>query len=333
MYLAYATALARIDNQEVNEGKLADYFVGRLTDPASSPEQRIMALRLVPATHKKLSVDVLGKLLAEKDTDLQRETVCLLCEHPSPQRARMLLDVARDDRRAEAIRALALVGLAERSTEVLDELLAFAVSDNATLRNESLRALVQTNLGDRQRALLDQVAQKHPGSADSVNRVLGKPIAKGRPAADIAAWLKHLDGPADTEAGRRIFFQPKLANCSRCHRVDGRGADVGPDLSTIGRTERRHLLESILQPSNLVAPHYQVWQIATADGKVHTGMLVHTHLDEYTYLDPKGERFKLNTRDIVESHGVPQSIMPDGLADLLTDQELRDLLAYLSSRR
>ncbi len=53
----------------------------------------------------------------------------------------------------------------------------------------------------------------------------------------------------------------------------------------------------------------------------------------YTYLDAKGELFKLNTRKIVESRPLPTSIMPDGLADLLTDRELRDLLAYLVSRR
>jgi putative heme-binding domain-containing protein len=88
-----------------------------------------------------------------------------------------------------------------------------------------------------------------------------------------------------------------------------------------------------LQPSNLVAPAYQTWHIETTDGKVHTGMLVKTVLDEYTYLDAKGTLFKLNTRDMVENLPVAKSIMPDGLADLLTDQELRDLLAYLCSRR
>ncbi len=62
-------------------------------------------------------------------------------------------------------------------------------------------------------------------------------------------------------------------------------------------------------------------------------MLIKTELDQYTYLDAKGEIFKLNTRSIVESRPLPTSIMPDGLPDLLTDQELRDLLAYLCARR
>ena len=124
-----------------------------------------------------------------------------------------------------------------------------------------------------------------------------------------------------------------MAACSRCHRVEGRGAQVGPDLSSIGRTDRRHVLESILRPSNTVAPHYQTWQIETDDGKVRAGMLVKTELDQYTYLDAKGDFFKVNTRAIVENRALPTSIMPDGLPDLLTDRELRDVLAYLAARR
>jgi putative heme-binding domain-containing protein len=130
-----------------------------------------------------------------------------------------------------------------------------------------------------------------------------------------------------------VFFHPRLATCSRCHRVDGRGQDIGPDLSAVGRNDRRQILESILQPDSLVPPHYQVWVTATRDGKVHTGMLFKTVLDDYTYVDGKGEQFHLNTHDIVESRAVPKSIMPTGLPDLLTDQEMRDLFAYLCSRR
>ncbi len=185
-----------------------------------------------------------------------------------------------------------------------------------------------------QRSHLEEIARRHPASASLVARVLGRPFVKDRPRPDdLDGWLKHLEGPADAGAGRRVFFHPKLAGCFRCHRVEGRGREVGPDLSTIGRTDRRHILESILRPSNLVAPHYQVWQIETDDGKIRTGMLVRTVLDEYTYLDAKGELFKLNTRRITASRSVPTSIMPDGLTDLLTDQELRDLLAYLCARR
>ena len=115
--------------------------------------------------------------------------------------------------------------------------------------------------------------------------------------------------------------------------AEGRGANIGPDLSTIGRVDRRNILESILQPSNLVAPSYQVWLVETSEGRIRAGMLTGTYLDEYTYLDEKGGQFKVNTRDVVSTRPSPNSIMPDGLADRLTVTELRDLLAYLSARR
>jgi putative heme-binding domain-containing protein len=213
-------------------------------------------------------------------------------------------------------------------------LLSFIKEDSAPLRVEALRALVNTKLTSAQKKELRELGKSRPEAAALVARILGKPFVKNRPPAkDLAAWLKLLEGPADADAGRRIFFHPKLAACYRCHRVDGRGSEVGPDLSTIGRTTRRSILESILQPSNLVAPHYQTWHIETDDGKTYTGLLTRTYLDEYTYIDSKGIPFKLNTRTMVESRPLAISIMPDGLADLLTDQEMRDLLAYLVSRR
>ncbi|HEY1064664.1 MAG TPA: hypothetical protein VGE52_01080, partial [Pirellulales bacterium] len=79
--------------------------------------------------------------------------------------------------------------------------------------------------------------------------------------------------------------------------------------------------------------HYQVWAIETADGRSLNGMLVHTQLDETTYIDARGERFNVKTPDVIEATPVPVSIMPTGLPDQLTDQEFRDLLAYLGSRK
>jgi len=153
------------------------------------------------------------------------------------------------------------------------------------------------------------------------------------PTKDTDAWLKRLEGKADPEAGERVFFHPKHVACYKCHRIDGRGQDVGPDLSGIGNTDRRHILESILQPSNAVAPHYVAWHLETANGKVKNGMLIHTQLDEYTFLDAKGDRFKVKTGDLVEHRPLTMSIMPDGLVDRMTDQEVRDLLAYLQTRK
>jgi putative membrane-bound dehydrogenase-like protein len=334
MYSAYSTALARLDGQEVNEARMAEYFFERLADDHSPSDLRRKSLQLIPANHPRLTLDLLGKLLRQGDPALQLEAVRTLSEHPSPRRFGLLLAAARDAHLDKDIRAQALVGLAGHAQELRDDLLQFAHGADAALRAEALRDLIQTPLTSDQRKGLEDLSRRRPECAAPVARVLGRPFAQDRPPSeDLKAWLRRLDGPADAAAGRRIFAHSKLAGCYRCHRVEGRGRDVGPDLSTIGRTERRHILESILQPSNEIAPAYQTWHIETQDGKVYTGMLLMTVLDEYTYVDAKGEPFKLNTHDVIETRPIPVSIMPADMADLLTDQELRDLLAYLAAQR
>jgi putative membrane-bound dehydrogenase-like protein len=314
MYLAYATAAARLDGQEVSETKLADYFVARLQDDTTPAPLRVQLLRQVPTAHPKLTVDLLRKLVAQGDATLKLEAVRALVEHPSPRRSVPLLEVFRNPNLATSLRAYATLGLMDRAQDMRDEFYAIATGESP-LRADARRALIGVKLKENQ--VLDERKSK----------------TERPPATDTGAWLKRLEGPADAAAGARVFFHPKLAGCYKCHRCDGRGADIGPDLSTIGRTERRSILESILQPSAQVAPHYQAWVVDTHDGQVRTGMLVKTELDEYTYLDAQGALFKVNTRDIAETRPATKSIMPDGLVDQFTDQELRDLLAYLCSRR
>jgi putative membrane-bound dehydrogenase-like protein len=334
MYMAYATALARLDGQEVSETRLADYFVQRLVDDSTPPALRAMLLRQVPGTHPKLAIDLLAKLLKSDDAALKFEAVRALVEHPNPKRHAWLLRLVQNhELKATSLRAYALIGLTDHSPEMVDELIGHAVEKNLPLYDDAMRALIgaKLTLGQSDR-LLDYA--KKADRPELAQRVLGKPFFKDRPAAkDLDAWLKRLEGKADADAGARIFFHPKLGGCYKCHRVDGRGQDVGPDLSNIGNTDRRHLLESILQPSNNVAPHYVAWHLETADGKVRNGMLLHTQLDEYTYLDAKGDRFKVRTSDLVEQRPLTLSIMPDGLVDRMTDQEMRDLLAYLQTRK
>ncbi|MHB1423553.1 MAG: PVC-type heme-binding CxxCH protein [Gemmataceae bacterium] len=334
LFSACSAALARLDNRNVSEAKMADYFLDRLKDEKTPPALRVLALQMIPANHPKLTLDLLRGLLDRGEPELQLEAARSLSEHPNAGSDRLLREAVGNARLSDAVRAQALLGLSGQAAKYLDILLAFAQDDNAVLRREALRGLKDTPLNPEQRSRLEMTARRHAEDAALVARDLGQPFVKDRPRPDdLDSWLTRLEGPADAETGRRIFFHPKLAACSRCHRVEGRGAMVGPELSSIGRTDRRHILESVLRPSNTVAPHYQTWQIETDDGKVRNGMLVKTELDQYTYLDAKGDYFSVNTRSIVENRSLPTSIMPDGLTDLLTDQELRDLLAYLCSRR
>ncbi len=333
-FQAYTTVIARIDNQDVNEAKMADFVVARLAGEPLPPATRIMLLRISPAKHPKLTIDLLHRFLTEKDAGLQLETVRVLNEHSSPQRFAVLHDVAMNTQYDDQVRADAVMGLAERALVYAKDFLALVECENSVLAKEALRGLMQMKLTEHQRDVVAALGKQDSTKADLAARVLGRPFHADRPKPEnIDAWLKRLEGRADPNAGRRVFFHPQLAGCFRCHRIDGRGQDVGPDLSTIFHTERRQILESILQPSNNVAPRFQSWLLETSDGRVRTGMLHRTVLDEYTYVDEKGALFTLNTRNITNSKALPTSIMPAGLVDQLTDQEIRDLLAFLCSPR
>ena len=304
-FIALATALARLDDKPVNDDGLADYFLGKLFDKSAPLATRIMAVQSLSATSNKLKTEQLTALFAEDTTLLSIEALRALKDRGDAKAAPSVFALARDAKQPVAVRAQAILTLSVLGSSDAALLRELAGGENDDLAQEAKRALP--------------------------DRVIAK---SKRPAAtDTDAWLKLLEGPADTAAGRRIFENTKLTNCSSCHRVEGRGANVGPDLSLIGRTDRKWIVESILQPSAVVAPHFQTWKVETTDGKTFTGLLVHTNLDESFYLNEKGLRVKVLATDVSEITPLKTSIMPDGLLDALTDREIRDLVAYLAARK
>src|SRR5262245_33987542 len=333
-FVGLATTLARLDDKPVNEDALAGYFLDRLNDKAAPAAARLMALRAIPATFAKLRTEQLTDLLRQEDPAFRVEALRALKDRGDSKAVAAVRELVRDTRQPSNVRAQALVTLSALGPADAGFLIDLAGERDATLRHEALRALTQAKLSDIERTRLTGATNDLADCKELVARLLGRPFYSDRPpATDTAAWLKRLEGPADPDAGRRVFEHPRLTGCYKCHRVDGRGVNVGPDLSLAGRTERRWIVESILQPAASVAPHYQPWRIDTVDGRTLTGLLVHTYLDESHYVDPKGDRFKIEAKDVAESNAARGSIMPDGLIDGLTDQEVRDLVAYLASRK
>jgi putative membrane-bound dehydrogenase-like protein len=346
MSIAFATALARLSNEEVSETKLAERFIERLQDEKLPASAKAQLLRMIPPNHPGLKVPILQRLLPdsplplskeeaeEGDAALQNEIALTLSLHPKPERFPVLLKLAGNVQLDENARAQAFVGLSDQGQAAQPMLMQRALLERPVLKQEALRSLIGRDFGDLQKQKLQQLADREPALAPMVNRLLGTFKPSGRPAKeDFDGWLTKFGTGGDVNTGRRIFFHPKLAGCYRCHQVDGRGSLFGPDLSTIGRVEPKRILESILLPSATVAPYYQSWTLVTNDGKTLTGMLINTYLDEYTYLDAEGKTFKLKTGDIAETRASAKSIMPEGLLDQLTDREIGDLLAFLFSRK
>ncbi|WP_169975823.1 PQQ-dependent sugar dehydrogenase [Tautonia rosea] len=137
----------------------------------------------------------------------------------------------------------------------------------------------------------------------------------------------------DTDRGRRLFLEGNEAQCRTCHRINGEGTMVGPDLDGIGaKYSRQELMHHIVQPSATVEPPYVSYLLATTDGQILTGMLVEQTAQGVALKDAKGQTLRVSADEVEELKTIPQSLMPEGLLAPLTPQQAADLLAFLSEQ-
>ena len=158
-----------------------------------------------------------------------------------------------------------------------------------------------------------------------------RPIAQHeRPEDDrFAAFRICLEG-GDPVRGRRLFSERADWGCQRCHKLSGDGGDVGPELTTVGKTRGREaVLQSILYPNDTIAPGFENLIVTRRDGTLVVGVLKVERPDALELQTPEDGRVVIPTKDIT-SRERGLSAMPEGLGDLMTRSELRDLIEALS---
>lgn len=134
----------------------------------------------------------------------------------------------------------------------------------------------------------------------------------------------------DVENGKNIFLTHGVSQCVRCHKVNGFGADVGPDLSTIGKNNSpEYLLEAIVDPNAKVAPGFGMMTMNLKSGESIAGMWMKEDKKGITLKMPDGKN-KFYALDQIASKTNPVSGMPP-MEMLLKPDEIRDLVAYLAS--
>jgi hypothetical protein len=324
---------AKVDSKRINAVLLA-----RIDAPDATAASKTSALRMMQASHPPIGLDQVRPMALSGDAALQLEAVRYLNADSNEGRFAILSQLATDAKVASAVRAEAVLGLAVDPARHVDLLLQLATGDEPAVRAEALRALrpMGSTLSSAQREQLQQLAQKQTNDVDLVARILN-PAPPARPAeSDEAAWQRILAAaPGDPEAGRRIFFHPAGPGCSKCHMLEGRGRAIGPDLTMIGHSQtREHVLESILDPSREIAPLYTLWTITTKNGDHVTGMLLRRDGQENeVYVDASGQETKVMEPTVADRKMRSESLMPAGLVQGLTDQELRDLVAVLMQKR
>jgi putative membrane-bound dehydrogenase-like protein len=341
----------RPDAEPIDEKWLS----GMLNQNDQPPAFRVLALRMLRPDHPALAPDRLGKLLSDRDPALRRQAARSLALRGGKAVEPILLRLAKDDAADTALRAEAVLGLGSLtdSSPVRHQLLSLL--QHPDLRRDSLRSLRgaahdqdamrslmawwdKAEIPDAERPELarQMIFALKSGKGDGITRRLHQLEKQAEPRPiSLAGWQRYLAKGGDPAAGERVFFHPNGPSCARCHRIDGNGAMVGPDLSTIGgSTNRARLVESILRPSKEIAPRYVAWRFVTLDGKVRVGVVVdegpHSTID---LVDAEGKKYTIKRQDVEERTALPTSIMPENLHELMTPREFRDLIAYLAERK
>ena len=141
---------------------------------------------------------------------------------------------------------------------------------------------------------------------------------------------EHVDG--DPARGAEVFWD--RAGCGGCHKVGRRGGSFGPDLTRIGRSRSvQHLRDSLLDPGKDLPAGYFVVKVVTRDGRTISG--IGSGIDDFSaqLRDASGKLHSFLREEAESIEREFTSLMPSSYGDSLSDQQQRDVLAYMQSLR
>jgi len=148
-----------------------------------------------------------------------------------------------------------------------------------------------------------------------------------------ADWKPYLELSGDPAKGEKLFFDPEgKAYCAKCHIVRGKGGKVGPELSFVGTSRTREfLLESILDPKAVITVGYTSVLILTKNGKFLTGIKVNEDEQSLDIMNKEGHPVHVDKSLIKKFKTQKISIMPGNFKEILSMEEIRDILGFLTT--
>ncbi len=197
----------------------------------------------------------------------------------------------------------------------------------AALHEPKVMASIRT---EQLKPILEKYPAKVKTEAAKLYALLDAEILKQREKLELLA--KELP-VGDVRRGHHVFNSAKAA-CATCHKIGYVGGAIGPDMTRIGsiRTDR-DLLEAIVYPSASFVRSYEPVKVTTKDGVVHNGILKKDAPDEIILVLAADKEVRIPRAEIDEFRMGTVSIMPAGLDQQLTKQDLADLIAFLRANK
>ena len=284
--------------------------IKRALDESLTTSLRVEAIRSTRLADDNQAVDPLCRLIdLDQPHEVQREAMIELGRRNDPKIAVTLT------------KAWPTFSPSLRSTA---EEVLFARQDRALalLMAATTGAIKATSLT---RSRLRVAAQsKSAELAEKASALLSASSSQGR-AEVLKKYEAALTMPADRERGKAAFKK----HCSVCHRVEGVGYELGPNLAAMKARGPAAILNNVLDPNREVNPQYVNYQVLTSDGRMMTGMIVAESAGSMTLVRAEGAKETVLRGEIerLQSSGV--SLMPEELEKAIDVQAMADLIDYL----
>ena len=282
---------------------------------SATPEARAEALRGLSVFKDSKLAELLAAASGDTNEAVRKEVTALRAAAQPHDAAALLKETLEKGSLAEKQAALAAVSNAENPA--LDEALILLMSDlNAGRLDPGLHLDTLEAAAKRSSPRLKARLKEHEFAY---------------PKSDALGPFRETLMGGSIDAGRKVFVEKAEAACLRCHKAEGEGGEVGPDLAGIGAKQtREYLLESILFPNHKIAPGYASIVVTLKNGTAYAGIVKSETASELVLNSPEDGLVSLNISDIA-ARQAGLSAMPGEMGAILTKRELRDLIEYLAS--
>ncbi|MEX0937103.1 MAG: PVC-type heme-binding CxxCH protein [Pirellulales bacterium] len=279
--------------------------------PAS---QRVAAVRLLGQGPEAVALPVLLDMARQEPVvEVRMQAIDAAAAHDSPHIGQALL--ARFDAETPAVRRALASGLLKSPQHTRALLQAI---EQGQVAAAGLDPLTRQRLIDHPRADVRSFAKRviDHSPADPRDEVLHR-------------YRAALETDGEARRGREVFEK----SCASCHRIDGLGVNVGPDIGDSRTKSPEQLLTDILDPNRAIDANYLSYAVVTRTGQVLTGIVTSESAGGITLLQQDGKSASLLRDDLDQLRTTGVSLMPEGLEREIDIQAMADLIAFIKNWR
>jgi len=263
--------------------------------------------------HPEAQATLLAIAGSAEATPLRKAALISLMSYGQPEVGAKAVSIVEQGAGEVRLTALALLASrAEWSQQLLEAVKSGRIAANTVPRDMVER--MRQHEPKQVQGLLTELYPEKPaaGVTDFIAQI-----------ADVEAKLKA--GTGNPYAGEPLFQE----KCASCHKLFFKGGRIGPELTAYQRDNLGTMLISIVHPNAEIREGFQYFSVTTNDGRSLSGFLVERDAQILVLRGLEGEDITVRQADVRLLTPMGRSLMPEGLLDGMTDQQLRDLFAYL----